>query len=148
MRSFCRIGAIGVFLILLILTTAPSALATAVYGTPVTGADLTGSRSFPVDINGHGLTTTCSGNQCVIGLTVTWAITFNSGTQLWTYSYTLTYNPPSGNTNDIIIDTNAGLLASTCASDPQCLVAVSNISSATYGTYTATNSQLRATFLA
>jgi len=140
MRSICRIGVIGVFLILLVFITAPNAQATAVYGTNLTGSELIGSRSFPVDINGHGIDTTCSGNQCITQMTVAWNITLSAGT--WTYNYTVTYNPPDGNTNDIIIDTNAGMLGSTCQTDANCLTPTSgNIFSSTFGTYTAANGQ-------
>ena len=98
LRRSLRAGGACILLVLLALAITSNANATAVYGTNLGFSDFTGSRSYPLDINGHGLN---SPNSTVTSLTVAWAITFSSG--LWTYAYTVTYagnNPPNTNERD------------------------------------------------
>lgn len=78
------------------LAAAAAASATPVYGTAVSPADWTGQRTLLADTSG-GLTSLGAGNNPFeIGTGISWIISFNPVTNLYTYSYSF-FEPSNNN---------------------------------------------------
>lgn len=109
--------------------TFAAAEALPVYDQPVTGNDLSASRSVDDDglTIGGGNATTAS---------ISWEIAFNSGTSMWSYSYSFTTNSRQG-ISHFVLD-----LSDNCSAGGNCVTSFSDNSDGTrivYGTYTSAN---------